>query len=59
MKHAHLVLPEELLEEISASLARYKLPKAFVFRETIVRSPAGKADYRWARTQAEEDAAQG
>ena len=53
------VTPEELLEEISASLARYKLPKAFVFRETIVRSPAGKADYRWARTQAEEDAAQG
>ena len=47
------VTAEELLEEIATSLARYKLPKAFVFRETIVRSPAGKADYRWARTQAE------
>ena len=32
-------------------VARYKLPKAFVFRDAIVRSPAGKADYRWAREQ--------
>ena len=48
------VTAEELLEEIATSLARYKLPKAFVFRETIVRSPAGKADYRWAKEQALE-----
>ena len=33
-------------------MARYKLPKAIVFRDTIERSPAGKADYRWAREQA-------
>ncbi|MBP7628991.1 MAG: acyl-CoA synthetase [Acidimicrobiales bacterium] len=49
------VTAEELLEEIATSLARYKLPKAFVFRETIVRSPAGKADYRWARGEAEAE----
>ena len=33
-------------------IARYKLPKAFVFRDEIVRSPSGKADYRWASEQA-------
>ena len=49
------VTAEELLEEIATSLARYKLPKAYVFRETIVRSPAGKADYRWARGEAEAE----
>jgi fatty-acyl-CoA synthase len=30
-------------------LARYKLPKAFVFVDEVVRSPSGKPDYRWAR----------
>lgn len=30
-------------------IARYKLPKAFVFVDEIVRSPSGKADYRWAK----------
>jgi acyl-CoA synthetase (AMP-forming)/AMP-acid ligase II len=29
-------------------LAGYKLPKAIVFVDKIPRSPAGKADYRWA-----------
>jgi fatty-acyl-CoA synthase len=43
---------EELIEHASASIARYKLPKAVVFRPVIERSPAGKADYRWAREQA-------
>ncbi|MDG4664632.1 acyl-CoA synthetase [Mycobacterium sp. 236(2023)] len=43
---------EELIEHASAVIARYKLPKAVVFRSVIERSPAGKADYRWAREQA-------
>ncbi|MEO6988147.1 MAG: acyl-CoA synthetase [Aquihabitans sp.] len=42
----------ELLAEAQKHLARYKLPKDFVFRDELVRSPAGKADYRWARAQA-------
>ena len=42
----------DLLAECGKQLARYKLPKAFVFRDEIVRSPSGKADYRWAREQA-------
>ena len=41
-----------LREEAAKHIARYKLPKAFVFVPAIVRSPAGKADYRWAREQA-------
>jgi len=43
---------EALLAEASTHVARYKLPKAFRFVPEIVRSPAGKADYRWAREQA-------
>lgn len=46
---------EELIEHAAAVIARYKLPKAVVFRPTIERSPAGKADYRWAREQAVSD----
>jgi 3-oxocholest-4-en-26-oate---CoA ligase len=44
---------DELIAHAATSLARYKLPKAIVFRPVIERSPAGKADYRWAREQAE------
>lgn len=42
----------ELVAHAAQSLARYKLPKAIVFRPVIERSPSGKADYRWAREQA-------
>jgi len=35
-------------------IARYKLPRAFVFVDEIVRSPSGKADYRWAKATAGE-----
>jgi 3-oxocholest-4-en-26-oate---CoA ligase len=44
--------PAELIDHAAQTLARYKLPKAIVFRAAIERSPAGKADYRWAREQA-------
>ncbi|MCV7089086.1 acyl-CoA synthetase [Mycobacterium interjectum] len=43
---------EELITHAAKSLARYKLPKAVVFRPVVERSPSGKADYRWAREQA-------
>jgi fatty-acyl-CoA synthase len=29
-------------------ITRYKIPKAFIFVDEIVRAPSGKADYRWA-----------
>jgi fatty-acyl-CoA synthase len=43
---------QDLIDHAAGSIARYKLPKAIVFRPVIERSPAGKADYRWAREQA-------
>ena len=43
---------EALRAEAAKHVARYKLPKAFVFVPSVVRSPAGKADYRWAKEQA-------
>ena len=43
---------QELIDHAACVIARYKLPKAVVFRPVIERSPAGKADYRWAREQA-------
>jgi 3-oxocholest-4-en-26-oate---CoA ligase len=33
-------------------IAGYKVPRELVMVDTIVRSPAGKPDYRWARTTA-------
>jgi fatty-acyl-CoA synthase len=47
---------EELLAACARHVARYKLPKAFVFCERIARSPSGKADYRWAKQRALEAA---
>jgi fatty-acyl-CoA synthase len=43
---------QDLLAECRKHLARYKLPKAVLFEEEIVRSPSGKPDYRWARARA-------
>lgn len=43
-----------LLAECEKHIARYKLPKLVLFRAAVQRSPSGKADYRWARQQAQE-----
>lgn len=42
---------EELADACGRIIARYKVPKAFLRTAKIVRSPAGKADYRWAAAQ--------
>jgi len=47
----------ELTEACRSHIAQYKLPKAFVRTDHVVRSPAGKADYRWARELAAEASA--
>jgi acyl-CoA synthetase (AMP-forming)/AMP-acid ligase II len=39
---------QELIEYSAKHLARYKLPKEILFVDEMVRSPSGKADYRWA-----------
>ena len=46
---------ESIVAEAARHLARYKLPKDVLFRERLLRSPSGKADYRWAREQALAD----
>jgi acyl-CoA synthetase (AMP-forming)/AMP-acid ligase II len=43
---------EELREAAATQIARYKLPKAFVFVDGLVRAPSGKPDYRWAKDTA-------
>ncbi|MGD9763290.1 MAG: acyl-CoA synthetase [Candidatus Binatia bacterium] len=45
----HVPSREELTAVAARQLAGYKLPRAIVFVEAVVRSPSGKADYRWAR----------
>jgi acyl-CoA synthetase (AMP-forming)/AMP-acid ligase II len=45
---------EELLETCQHHIARYKLPKAIIRTSKVQRSPAGKADYRWAKQVATE-----
>jgi len=44
--------PNALVEHARTRLAAYKAPKHVVYVERIVRSPAGKADYRWALDRA-------
>ena len=39
----------DLLAAAAQRIARYKLPKAIVRVDRVLRSPAGKADYGWAR----------
>jgi acyl-CoA synthetase (AMP-forming)/AMP-acid ligase II len=42
----------ELRELAATELARYKLPRAVIFVDSIVRTPTGKPDYRWAKETA-------
>ena len=48
------VSDDELVEVCQRSIARYKIPKAFIRAPKVMRSPAGKADYRWAKSVAED-----
>lgn len=44
----------ELAAVCRTQIASYKIPKAFIRTQKVVRSPAGKADYRWAKSIAAE-----
>ena len=47
--------PDEALRaHCRLSLAGYKVPKAFCWVDRVVRSPAGKPDYAWARSVAQQ-----
>lgn len=49
---------DELKDHLRSHLAGYKVPRALVLVESVVRSPSGKPDYRWARNAAAEQLAQ-
>ncbi|MDG3011643.1 acyl-CoA synthetase [Rhodococcus sp. D2-41] len=40
---------DDIVEHCRKEIAGYKIPRSIVVVPTIVRSPSGKADYRWAR----------
>jgi acyl-CoA synthetase (AMP-forming)/AMP-acid ligase II len=46
---------EEAEAHARESLAGYKVPRALTVVDVVVRSPAGKADYRWAKQIATTD----
>jgi len=43
---------QELRDAAASQLARYKLPRAFIFVDTVQRTPTGKPDYKWAKETA-------
>jgi acyl-CoA synthetase (AMP-forming)/AMP-acid ligase II len=45
---------DEMKRVAREHIAPYKLPKAWVYVDTITRAPSGKADYRWAKKTALE-----
>jgi acyl-CoA synthetase (AMP-forming)/AMP-acid ligase II len=48
----HPVTPEDLDTHCRRRLSGYKVPRTYAFVDHMTRSPAGKADYRWARETA-------
>ncbi len=50
------VAPELLYTHCTAQLARFKAPKEFIFVEQVRRLGNGKADYRWAKSAAAQQA---
>lgn len=47
------VTVDELRGAAGEHVAAFKLPRSVLFVDEIVRSPSGKADYRWAKATAE------
>jgi acyl-CoA synthetase (AMP-forming)/AMP-acid ligase II len=43
---------EDLDAHCRGQLAGYKIPRSLVLVDEVVRSPSGKADYRWAKATA-------
>jgi fatty-acyl-CoA synthase len=54
IRDGHDVDDRALLTEAGRHIARYKLPKSILYVDEIVRSPSGKADYRWAAARARD-----
>ncbi|WP_026919697.1 AMP-binding protein [Gordonia shandongensis] len=43
---------EDIQEHCRKTLAGYKVPRSIVYVDEVKRTPAGKADYKWAKTAA-------
>ncbi|MGA8545962.1 MAG: acyl-CoA synthetase [Mycobacterium sp.] len=56
LRDAADVSPELLQAHCTAQLARFKVPKELIFVDHVHRLGNGKADYRWAKSQATEKA---
>jgi 3-oxocholest-4-en-26-oate---CoA ligase len=56
MKPGEEVGTDQLHEQCTAQLARFKAPKEFIFVDQIRRLGNGKPDYRWAKTTAAQEA---
>jgi 3-oxocholest-4-en-26-oate---CoA ligase len=50
---------EELDRHCRTRVAAYKVPRLVAIVDQMVRSPAGKADYQWARSVAAQSSQQG
>jgi len=50
---------ESIQEHCRLHVAGYKVPRQLTLVELMVRSPAGKSDYRWAKSQAVADSGLG
>ena len=44
----------QLIEDTRKTIAGYKLPKAIIFTNEVQRAPNGNANYKWAKSFAEE-----
>lgn len=44
----------DIIATVKESIADYKAPRRVVFVDEVYRAPNGKADYRWAKSQATE-----
>ena len=47
-----------ILAVAAEHIARYKLPKDVLYRDRVLRSASGKADYRWAKAEVSATAAE-
>ena len=49
-----VIKEEKLIEDTRSIIAAYKLPKKVIFTDEVQRAPNGKANYKWAKSFAEE-----
>ena len=56
-RDGHVIDLAELEAHLRTKIAGYKVPRSVWLVEQISRTPAGKADYRWARRYADDQLA--